>query len=196
MNRRQYLASIGGIAGTSIAGCTAFKNSTVLSPPTPQHDGQSVYYRYEHENKEILRVSFNTESEAPAVQRVRAYIEQPGDTVLESYRFRFKPGSSEPGLQMEVPDTAATIYVRSPPVEDADEFKTFRDRGWAIIEGEYEDDRRVTTQIQILVHGAVQTKGGPPPLLVDYEVNLSEDRYFDDTFIARDQQEVGFQPSV
>lgn len=180
----------------SLAGCTAIKESMALGPPTPQHDGQSVYYRYEHENEEILRVSFNTESEAPSVQIVRAYIEQPADTVLESYRFRFKGGSPERGLQMEVPDTAATIYVRSPPVEDAGGFKTFHEDGWSIVRGTYEDDRRVTTQIQILIHGAVQTEAGPPPLLVDYEVNLSGGGYFDETFTALDQQEVEFQPAA
>ncbi len=192
MNRRKYLGAVGGIAGTAIAGCTAINNPTVLGPPTPQPDGQSVYYRYAHENNEILRVSFNTESEGPAVQRARAYIEQPGNTVLKSYRFRFKPGSAEEGLQMDVPDTAASIYVRSPPVHDAAAFRTYRENGWVIVAGDFEDDRRVTTGIEILVHGAVQNEGGPPPLLVDYEVEVSGDGYFDDTFVARDEQEVEF----
>lgn len=97
---------------------------------------------------------------------------------------------------MDVPDTAADIYVRSPPVEDVEAFQTFRENGWSIVRGEYEDDRRVTTQIQILVHGAVRTERGPPPVLVDYEVSLSGDGYFGDTFVARDEQEVEFSPST
>jgi hypothetical protein len=185
VNRRQYIAAIAGLTGTSIAGCTAFVDETVLEAPTEQQDGQSVYYRYEHEDDEVLRVSFNTPSNTAGIQQLRTYIEQPTDTILDAYRFRFK---SDPTR-----DASADIYLRPPTVGHADEFATYRDNDWAVVEGEYEDERRVTTRIEVLVFSDGQSERGLPPLLVDYEVILSGDGYLDDRFIVRDQQTLEFQ---
>ena len=185
VNRRQFLGAIAGLAGTSIAGCTTLADETVLEAPTEQQDGQSVYYRYEHEDDEVLRVSFNTSSETAAMQRLRAYIEQPADTILDAYRFRLK---SDP-----TSNASADVYLRPPTVGHADEFATYRDNDWAVVEGKYEDERRVTTRLELLVFGDGQSERGLPPLLVDYEVILSGDGYFDDRLIARDQQAVAFQ---
>lgn len=185
MNRRQYLTAFAGLAGTSIAGCTAFSDDVILGSPIEQHDGQSVYYRYENDDREMLRVSFNMPSETSTTQRLRSYIEQPADTTLSAYRFRFKSAPSN--------NTTAGVYLRPPMVGHADEFNTYRDNDWAVVEGEYEDDRRVTTRIEILVVGDSQSEGELPPLLVDYEVILSGDGYLDDKFIARDHQTIQFQ---
>lgn len=185
MDRRQYLAAIAGLAGSSIAGCTAFADETVLEAPTEQQDGRSVYYRYEHEDEDVLRVSFSTPSETAAMQQVRTYIEQPADTILNAYRFRFTSDPTSPA--------SAEIYLRPPRVGHADEFATYRDNDRAVVEGEYEDERRVTTRIDMLVFGDGQIERGLPPLLVDYEVILSGDGYLDDRFIARDQQTIEFR---
>lgn len=184
VNRRQYLATIAAVAGTSIAGCSATTDETVLEVPTEQQDGDSVYYRYEHEGTEVLRVSFNTPSGGGANQQVRAYIEQPADTVLTAYRFRFKSDPSS--------ITTADIYLRPPMVGHADEFDTYRDNDWAVVEGEYEDDRRVTTRFDMLVVADPETDSGFPPLLIDYEVILSDADFLDDRFIARDQHTLEF----
>lgn len=138
-----------------------------------------MYYRYEHEGDEVLRVSFNSHAETAATQRLRTYIEQPADTILNAYRFRFK---SDP-----TSEKTADIYLRPPAVGHADEFATYRDSEWAVVEGEYEDERRVTTRLEILVFGDGQGGEGLPPLLVDYEVNLSGEGYLADRFSARDQ---------
>lgn len=185
MNRRQYLATIAGIAGASFAGCTAFADETVLEAPTKQQDGQSVYYHYKHDDEVVLRVSFNIQPETPSVQHLRAYIEQPGDTSLDNYRFRFKPETNS--------EDSADIYLNPPQVGHSDEFDTYRDNNWAVVEGEYEDDRRVTTGIEVLVSGDVQSDTGLPPILIDYEVTLSGAGYLADTFIARNQKTVDFQ---
>lgn len=184
VNRRQYLAALAGVAGTSIAGCTAFVDERVLEAPTEQRDGQSVYYRYQHHDEEVLRVSFNTLSETGATQLLRTYIEQPSDTILDAYRFRFKADPTS--------EASAEIYLRPPMVGHADEFATYRDNDWAVIEGEYEDERRVTTRTDLLVFGTGQSERGLPPLLVDYEVTLSREGYLDDKFVARDQQTLAF----
>jgi hypothetical protein len=182
--RRQYLAATAGVAGTSLAGCTAFTDETVLETPTEQHDGQSVYYRYEHGDEEILRVSFNTQPETDTIQHLRAYIEQPGDTTLDDYRFRFTPDTTG--------EVSADIYLHPPRLGHSDEFDTYRDADWTVVSGEYEDDRRVTTRFDVLVFGDVQSDAGLPPLLIDYEVMLSGDGVLGDTFIARDQQTMKF----
>lgn len=174
-----------GLAGASLAGCTALADETVLEAPTAQQDDQSVYYHYEHEDEVVLRVSFNTQPETPSVQRLRAYIEQPGDTTLDNYRFRFKPETTS--------EDSADIYLLPPRVDHADEFDTYRDNNWAVVEGEYGDDRRVTTGIEVLVYGDGQSDTGLPPILIDYEVTLSGAGYLDDTFIARDQKTLDFQ---
>lgn len=188
MYRRQYLAAIAGVTGTAVAGCTALADETVLEAPTEQHDGRSVYYRYEHDDEEVLRVSFNTQPETAAIHHLRAYIEQPGDTTLDNYRFRFKPDTTG--------EASADIYLRPPRVGHSDEFDTYRDADWAVVSGEYEDDRRVTTRFDVLVYGGVQSDEGLPPLLVDYEVTLSGDGVLGDTFIARDQQTMNFRDSA
>lgn len=184
MHRRQYLAAISGLAGASFTGCTALADETVLEAPTEQRDDRSVYYRYEHEDEEVLIVSFNVQPETATIQRLRSYIEQPADTTLDDYRFRFKPETTS--------DASADVYLRPPRLGHSDEFDTYRDGEWAVVAGEYKDDRRVTTWFEVLVYGGVQRNAEPTPLLVDYEVTLSGDGYLDDTFVARDQETVNF----
>lgn len=119
------------------------------------------------------------------MQRLRTYIEQPADTILNAYRFRYKPDPTS--------HASADIYLRPPPVGHADEFATYRENEWAVVEGQYGDDRRVTTRIETLVFGGEQLERGLPPLLIDYEVILLGDGSLDDRFVARDQRPLEFQ---
>lgn len=186
MNRRACLATLAGGAWTSLAGCSALGDETVLGAPTERRDGRSVYYEYTREGEAALRVTFHARPQPPRSLRLRAYVEQPGDTVLASYRFRFRPATTA--------EPAPEVYLRPPMVGQADDFATYRDGGWTVVAGEYEDPRRVTTRVGLLVSGDGQRATALPPLVAEYEVVLSGPGALTDTMVARDRQSLEFEP--
>lgn len=191
MNRRQYAAMSVGVVGGPLAGCTTVAGETELTEPTESREDHSVRFVYDHEGETLARVNFNTRPdtpwkpineipESPAFHRLRVGTEQPGDVELDSYRFRFEP----------VAETPVNVYLQPPELGHEDTFDTYRDADRTVVGAAYDGGTPVGTSFEVLVHGGRETATGSALVGVDYELTLSGDGYFGETFLIRDTRSI------
>jgi hypothetical protein len=191
MNRRRYLTMSLGVVGSSFAGCTTLSGQTELTARSESHDDHSVRFSYDHDDKTLARVYFNTRPDTPwksvneipetqAFHRLQVGTEQPGDVRLDSYRFQFKPAAR----------TAANIYLHPPEAGHEETFDTHRDADWTVIEAEYDGGTPVNTGFEILVYTDAESDTESASILTTHELTLSGDRFLEDTFVARDQARI------
>ncbi|SDR42637.1 hypothetical protein [Natronobacterium texcoconense] len=182
MNRRQYLATTAVVASVSLSGCSALEEEVSLRNPTEDRDSTWTQFTHEYRDEELVRVSFRERSNTSSTYQLQTTISQPTETSIERTRFRFRPESEDLG-----PDS---MFVQPLRTHLYDEFDTYREDGWIVVEAL--DHGEGTVSYQVLAH---QTIGDdePGPLEVDYEIVFSDDDFFETTYTARDRTTVQFE---
>ena len=183
MNRRHYLTTSAVIAGASLGGCTGLSGDTSLDDPIEERDVEELRLVYQHEDEEVVTVSFVHTPDRPAIRRLYAGIEHSDDTTLDDFRFRFTPELAGP--------SATDIYLLPPPEGWYDEFDVYRKNGETGIQVDKLGKAEFgNIGCHLLVHGELDGDGDLPPLRVEHDLTLSEDSLFGESFAVHGERSI------